>query len=145
MNNYINSVKYTKQLENGTFKRVTEDFLVQAYSFTDSEARIYDELGNLIKGEFEVEAIKKEAVLDFIEDDNSSLWWKVKASMVDGDVDKPKKVTHLYFVTGETVSEVNETFNAYVDTTMCDYTIESVVCYPKLQEIYKFESNETNS
>lgn len=141
MNNYINSVKYTKQQENGTFKRVTEDYLVQAYSFTDSEARIYEELGSIIRGEFEVEAIKKEAVMDFISDDDSILWWKVKASMIDGVEEKPKKVTHLFYVTGETIAEVNKTFSNYVATGMAEYTIDSIVCYPKLQEVLTSKSD----
>ncbi len=34
-------VKYTKQLENGTFKRVSEPYLLAAMTFTDAEARIY--------------------------------------------------------------------------------------------------------
>jgi hypothetical protein len=38
-------VKYTRQLENGTFKRVSEPYLLAAMSFTDAEARIYEELG----------------------------------------------------------------------------------------------------
>jgi hypothetical protein len=47
-------VKYTKQLENGTFKRVSEPYLLAAMTFTDAEARIYEELGSSIRGEFQV-------------------------------------------------------------------------------------------
>ena len=38
-------VKYTKQLESGSFKRVSEPYLLSATTFTDAEARIYEELG----------------------------------------------------------------------------------------------------
>ena len=45
MNNWFTvKVKYTKQLENGTFKRVSEPYLLCAMTFTDAETRIYEEL-----------------------------------------------------------------------------------------------------
>ncbi len=53
-------VKYTKQLENGSFKRVTEPYLLAAITFTDAESRIYEELGNIIRGEFHVTSINRE-------------------------------------------------------------------------------------
>ncbi|HRP53378.1 MAG TPA: DUF4494 family protein, partial [Fluviicola sp.] len=47
MNNWFTTkVKYTKQLEDGSFKRVSEPYLVAAMTFTDAEARIYEELGS---------------------------------------------------------------------------------------------------
>ena len=52
-------VKYTRQLENGTFKRVSEPYLLAAMSFTDAEARIYEELGSRIRGEFNVVGISR--------------------------------------------------------------------------------------
>ena len=61
MNNWFEvKVKYTKMIDDGTFKRVSESFLVAAMTFGDAEERIYEELGNLIRGEFIVTAIKKE-------------------------------------------------------------------------------------
>lgn len=60
MNNlFLVKVKYTKQLENGTFKRVSEPYLLAAMTFTDAEARIYEELGYVIKGEFAVTNIAR--------------------------------------------------------------------------------------
>ena len=45
MNNWFTvKVKYTKQLDNGTLKRVSEPYLLAAMTFTDAEARIYEEL-----------------------------------------------------------------------------------------------------
>ena len=52
-------VKYTKQLENGSFKRVSEPYLLAAMTFTDAEARIYEELGTTIRGEFQVTGIAR--------------------------------------------------------------------------------------
>ena len=43
MNNWFTvKVKYTKQLDNGALKRVSEPYLLAAMTFTDAEARIYE-------------------------------------------------------------------------------------------------------
>ena len=49
---FLVKVKYTKQLDNGTFKRVSESYLFDAESYTDCEAQVYEHLASLIRGEF---------------------------------------------------------------------------------------------
>lgn len=49
---FLAKVKYTKQLDNGAFKRVTEQYLFDALTFTDAEASVYEHLAMQIKGEF---------------------------------------------------------------------------------------------
>jgi hypothetical protein len=49
---FLVKVKYTKQLDNGTFKRVSELYLFDAESYTDCEAQVYEHLASLIRGEF---------------------------------------------------------------------------------------------
>ena len=64
MNNWFTvKVKYKKQLENGTFKRVSEPYLLAAMTFTDAEARIYEELGSIIRGEFNVVGITRTEIV----------------------------------------------------------------------------------
>ena len=56
---FLTKVKYTKQLENGSFKRVVEQYLFDGYTFTDCEANIYKHLGEIIRGEFIVDKIDR--------------------------------------------------------------------------------------
>ena len=65
MNNWFTvKVKYTNQLDNGAFKRVSEPYLLAAMTFTDAEARIYEELGQVIRGEFNVVGIVRTEIHD---------------------------------------------------------------------------------
>lgn len=50
-------VKFDKVLENGTSKKVTEAYLVDAMSFTEAEYQIIAEMTPFISGEFEVSAV----------------------------------------------------------------------------------------
>ena len=95
MNNWFTvKVKYTKQLENGTFKRVSEPYLLAAMTFTDAEARIYEELGQIIRGEFNVVGIARTELHDIFHYEDSDVWYKTKITF-EGEAEeggKAKKV-----------------------------------------------------
>ena len=60
MNNWFEcKVKTEKTLENGTQKKVTEPYLVDALNFTEAEARIIREISPYCNGELEVVDIKR--------------------------------------------------------------------------------------
>ena len=52
------SVRYDKMDEQGTLKKVTELYVVNAQSFTEAEARIIEEMSPFISGEMEITGIK---------------------------------------------------------------------------------------
>ena len=100
-------VKYTKQLESGSFKRVSEPYLLSAMTFTDAEARIYEELGSFIRGEFSVMGITREDIQDIFQYDDADTWFKCKISYdnIDDDGDKKRTVTQNFLVSAKTVKE----------------------------------------
>ena len=51
---FLTKVSYTKQFDNGTFKRVVEQYLFDGHTFTDCEANVYTHLGERIRGEFTI-------------------------------------------------------------------------------------------
>ena len=52
-------VRYEKTIEDGSQKKVTEQYTVDALSFTEAESTIIEEMSSYISGEFEVSDIKK--------------------------------------------------------------------------------------
>ena len=52
-------IRYEKVMEDGTQKKVTEQYVVDALSFAEAEARIIEEVSQYISGEFTVEDVKK--------------------------------------------------------------------------------------
>ena len=54
-------IRYEKTMEDGSQKKVTELYVVDALSFTEAEASIIEEMSSYISGEFEVKDIKKAA------------------------------------------------------------------------------------
>ncbi len=133
MNNWFTvKVKYTKQLENGTFKRVSEPYLLSALTFTDAEARIYEELGAIIRGEFDVVSISRTELHDIFAYDDTSTWWKCKVTYesAEHDSEKTKKVSQTFLVSAETAKEAYERIQESLSTLMVDFNIPSIIFSP---------------
>ena len=89
-----------KQLENGTFKRVSEPYLLAAMTFTDAEARIYEELGSSIRGEFQVTGIARTDLHDIFQYDDAEQWFKCKVTYdrIDEDGEKAKTISQNFWL-----------------------------------------------
>lgn len=139
-------VKYTKQLEDGTFKRVSEPYLVNAMTFTDAETRIYEQLGNLIRGEFLVTGIARADFHDIFYYPDSEIWFKVKIKFESGGEDsgKTKKVSQNFLICAKSVKEANERIRESLTGMLIDYSITSVIL-SAIVDIFPFkdESEET--
>lgn len=130
MNNWFNvKVKYTKQFEKGTFKRVSETYLFASVSFTDAEARAHEELGQQIRGEFQVLSITRADFHDIFAYDGCDVWYQVKVqyeSVTDGS-EKSKKITAKYLVHGTSIVEATVNTKESLSGLMLDYQIISVL------------------
>ena len=130
MNSYFTvKVKYTKQLEDGTFKRVSEPYLVAAMTFTDAEARIYEELGSLIRGEFMVTGIVRADFHDIFHYEDADVWYKCKITYESGGYGEEKsgkKVSQNFLVTAHSVKDAHERLKESLDGMLIDYIIPSV-------------------
>lgn len=133
MNNWFTvKVKYTKQMENGALKRVSEPYLLSAMTFTDAEARIYEELGSLIRGEFAVTGISRTELHDIFAYDDSGVWYKCKVSYenFDADTEKSKKVSQNFLVEANSVKEAYERIAENMKGLMVDFHIPSIMVSP---------------
>lgn len=143
MNNFFTvKVKYTKQLDNGTLKRVTEPYLVYALSFTDAEALIYEELDSIVRGEFIVQGIARTELHDVFMYDDADVFYKckVKYQSVDCDSEKGKKVTQIFLVTADSVAQAHERIKESLSGLMVDFSIPSIVISP-IVDIFPLKEN----
>lgn len=132
-------VKYTKQLTDGTLKRVTEPYLVNSISFTDAEARIHQEVGEFVRGEFMVTSIAKTDFADIFHYDDAEVWYKCKVAYVSEDLDsgKEKKINNNFLVTAHTIKEAYDRIEESLKGLMVSYEI-SVIQVTPLLEIFPY-------
>ena len=134
-NNYfIVKVKYTKQLDNGSFKRVSEPYLVAGFSFTDAEASIYENLGTVIRGEFTVTDIKRVEYHDIFDETGGTadkyFVAKISYESVDMDSDKAKRVTQSFLVGATTIEQATDVIKEELSTLMVDFKIIGITESP---------------
>ena len=139
-------VKYTKQLENGTFKRVSEPYLLAAMTFTDAEARIYEELGSSIRGEFQVTGIARTDLHDIFQYDNAEQWFKCKVTYdrIDEDGEKAKTISQNFLVSAAQVKEAYERIEESLATLMIDFNVVSITASP-IVEIFPYREEDVQS
>jgi hypothetical protein len=133
MNNWFTvKVKYTKELENGTFKRVSEPYLVAAMTFTDAEARIYEELGSIIRGEFIVTGISRTELHDIFAYEDADVWYKTKVTYESAaaDEEKHKKVAQNFLVSAHSVKDAYDRIRESLATYLVDFQIPMIAVSP---------------
>ena len=127
------SVRFTKRMENGTTKRVTESYLVGAISFAEAEARIIKEVTPYICGEFSVSAVKKSNVQEIFRDkvqyDCEKKWYKAKVAFItlDENTNSEKRTTAVYMVQAPDFHNALENFiEGMKKETMEDFVIVGI-------------------
>lgn len=70
-------VSYDKVQENGTIKRITEAYLVEADNFTEAEERITSNMQPFISGDFTVSAVRRRNY-DSVLEGNGDMYYRVK-------------------------------------------------------------------
>ena len=134
---YEVKVQYQKILENGKEKKVTEQYVVEALSFTEAEARIIEEMTPYISGEFYVVSEKiaaySEIILSNKSDDDKWFISKVSFITIDEKTAKEKKQTFRYLVQADTSETALEYTKKLFDRSMTDYTIDAVQETPTIE------------
>lgn len=136
-------IRYEKTMEDGSLKKVTELYVVDALSFTEAEASIIEEMSSYISGEFEVKDIKKAAYGEIFFSDSPSAdrWYKTKLQFItiDDKTEKEKKSNVNYLVHGSTLPGAVKSIDEVMGGTMIDYVIASIV---ETQIMDVFEHNQ---
>lgn len=136
-------VRYQKEEENGRLKNITEPYLVDAVSFTEAEARIYEELGSIIRGEFEVKSITKASIVDIFHYDDSDIWFACKVTyvVVDENSGKEKKIANQMLVTAANAKEAYARIHESLSTMLVPFEVPEVRQSP-IVEIFPYVAEE---
>ena len=123
-------IQYQKMQEDGKEKKVTEQYVVEAFSFTEAESRITEEMSAYINGEFDVVSEKiapfNEIFLSDKSDDDKWFISKVGFITIDERTAKEKKQTLRYLVQAETSEKAMDYTNEMLSHGMSDYSIDAV-------------------
>ena len=133
---YEVKVQYQKMQDDGKEKKVSEQYVVEALSFTEAEARITEEMTPYISGDFDIVSEKIAPYYEILlsENSNDDKWFLSKVSFItiDEKTAKEKKQTFRYLVQAETSEIALDYTNEMFSHGMSDYSIDSVQDTPTL-------------
>lgn len=140
---FLVKVKYARETEEGLLKAITEQYLVDAVSFTEAEAIIYDRLGSQIRGDFQVTHIAKSNIVDLFFYEDADVWHKCKIQYIVADADsgKEKKVTQYMLVTANGVPQAHERIQESLSNMLVSFQVPDVV-ETKIIEVFPYEKPE---
>lgn len=140
-------VRYEKTMEDGMMKKVTENYTVDALSFSEAEERITEEMSSYISGEFSIADIKIAPYKEifFADSDSADKWYKAKLAFItiDEKTSKEKKSAVLYLVNAGTVNSAVKNIDEVMGGTMIDYEIISVQ-ETTLMDVFEYKQKEKN-
>lgn len=125
---YTVKVKYTKQEDDGKIKNITEPYLISAVSFTDAEAIIHEEVGQVVRGDFSVKSMTITDYHDVFRYDDSEVWNKCQVTFEDQDLDSEKtvKTKQNFLVAANNVKEAYDRIDERLKNSMATYETPSI-------------------
>ncbi len=136
-------IRYEKTMENGMNKKVTEPYLFDALSFTESEGKCIEEMTPFISGEFTIADIKrvKYSEVFFSGEESADKWFKCKLVFItlDEKSGAEKKTSTQVLVQAADLRDAVKKLDEGMKGTMADYQIASVT-ETAIMDVYPYEA-----
>ena len=141
-------VTLDKIQEDGTTKSVTEQYVVEALSYTEAEARIVEEITPYASNGFAVKDIKKAQYKEvFFEDKDCSDIRCYKAKLdfitIDEKTQKEKRIRVTYLVQATNIRGAMKNLDEVMRGTMIDYET-CALAETKNLDIFEYKEREAN-
>ena len=136
-------VKYTKVLESGKEQTVTENFLLDAVSFSDAETRMIRQIQQMVKGDFTVTDIKKSKIAEVFPYENGEWWFKATINLVtiDEEAGKEKKLRTFYLVMADDIKEALTRLDESLSFLVIPYVVSSLAV-STIVDVFPYEPFE---
>lgn len=125
---FLTTIAYEKLMEDGMTKRVKETYVVNAFSFTDAEKSIFNNMGH---NDIEVTDIAKAPFgeIFFTDNEKADKFYKVKANFItlDENTGKEKKSLVYYLVQATSTKDAQHNFDDVMSKSLTGYSIEAII------------------
>lgn len=142
-----------QKIDQGGYERkVTDNYLFDAVSFTDAETRVYEQMKQITKGEFRVKNIKQSNITEILSFETGEWWYKAKISLVtiDEEAGREKKASNYILIMAGNINEALTRLETGLEYMLVPYTIDSIAIttiadvfpYNLAEGVAKMEANE---
>ncbi|WP_238764398.1 DUF4494 domain-containing protein [Maribellus maritimus] len=137
-------VKYVKISESGKERNVTENFLLDAVSFTDAETRMIRQMQEMVRGEFTVTDIKKSKIAEVFPFENGEWWFKATINLVtvDEEAGKEKKLRTYYLIMADDIKEALQRLEESLSYLVIPYVVSSITV-STIIDVFPYQPSES--
>lgn len=130
--------RYDKMMDNGTVKKITEQYLADALSCTEAEARVTEEIQPFISGDFRISSVVTTKISEIFWDESGDRFYKVKVNFItiDEKTASEKRTATYILVQASGFKEAYDNFIDGMKGTMADFEIEAIT-ETKLVDVFK--------
>ena len=137
-------VKYGKQLDNGKTKKVSEEYLVDAESFTETEKRAAKAASKLFETRsFDITAISREPISEIIRnenDDEDNKWYKAVVAFVteNEETGEKKYSPQNIYVQATDTTDADSRLRDHISNSMEEWVVKSIA-ETKVLDVLSYE------
>ena len=137
-------VKYGKQLDNGKTKKVSEEYLVDAESFTETEKRAAKAASKLFETRsFDITAISREPISEIIRnenDDEDNKWYKAGVAFVteNEETGEKKYSPQNIYVQAIDTTDADSRLRDHMRNSMEEWVVKSIA-ETKVLDVLSYE------
>lgn len=137
---FICKASFDKTMENGTLKKVTEPYLVDALSFTEAEARIIEELKPFICGDFTIADISRYPLAELFFNENGDRYFKARVNFItlDERSGTEKKTAVSMLMQANDLQEAKDVLTKGMEGTMADWELTKIE-ETKIMDVFPYE------
>jgi hypothetical protein len=124
---YSCKIQYLKQFDGDKMKIVSEEYLIDAVSFTDAEARIYKCMSDSIK-DFNIVSVRKTNIKDVFNYEDCEIWYRCKMSYlsIDDSNGKEKRVNSYMLLAAENPKQAYDRLQESLASMIVPFDITDV-------------------
>ncbi|WP_163322236.1 DUF4494 domain-containing protein [Draconibacterium mangrovi] len=141
---FESKVKYMKVSESGSESMVTENFLLDAVSYTDAETRIIRQMQQMVRGgEFTIVDIKKSRIAEVFPYENGEWWFKATINLVtiDEEAGKEKKIRAYYLIMADDIKEALNRLDESLEYLVIPFVVTSLAVSP-IVDVFPYNPEE---
>lgn len=142
---FIVGVRYQKTLEDGTEAMTTEQYVVDALSWTECEARTLDNMKVYVSDDLDITTMKKaqfgELFLSEADDEDRYYECVMNFITIDEKTGKEKRTKVRYLVQGKSLENARKNVDEAMGKTMIDYDITSIK-ETSIMDVFLHNQNE---
>lgn len=136
---FVCKIQYEKTQEDGTLKKVTEQYVIDALSFTEAEERITVEMTRQIGSDFTVKDISQAPFREVFFSDNPAAgkWFKEKIAFItlDEKTGKEKRSSYYFLVQSAMLEGATKVLQG---TSITDYIISNI-SETQIQDVFVYK------